>query len=115
MPSQLSRRRHRRSTERRYAVPTGRWTGAACHSPIAECCSAYAACAWQRDLFRASWLFLLAFLAENAFPRIFHALALIRLRRTPGANFRRHLTHFLLVDTTHGDHRWFLTNDADTI
>src|SRR6185503_15739573 len=42
-------------------------------------------------------LLLLAFLAEDVLVGVFHALALVRLRRAPAADFRRHLTHLLLV------------------
>src|SRR5260370_36246267 len=48
-------------------------------------------------------LLLLAFLAEDVFARISHALALIGLGRSEGADFRRHLANLLLVDARHHD------------
>src|SRR5437899_8645261 len=46
--------------------------------------------------------FLLAFLAEDVLARVFHALALVRLRRPERADLGRHLPDFLPVDP--GDH-----------
>src|SRR5215469_16736839 len=44
-----------------------------------------------------SVLLLLAFLAHDLLAQIHNALALVRLRLAEGADFRRHLTHALLV------------------
>src|SRR5918998_6046250 len=43
-------------------------------------------------------LLLLAFLAEDELAGIFHALALVGLRRPVAADFRGHLADLLLVD-----------------
>ena len=95
-------------------VPTGRPTDAACRPPSARCDSACAACAARNSFVRLPWpYFFLPSLRTDVFPRIFHALALIGLRRTIGADFRRDLTHQLLVDAGNGDHRRLLADDAD--
>src|SRR5688572_21151027 len=48
-------------------------------------------------------LLLLAFLAEDELAGIFHALALVGLRRTVAADLRGHLADLLLVDARNDD------------
>src|SRR3569833_2207171 len=58
-------------------------------------------------------LLLLAFLAADILAFIAHALALIGLRRTPGADLGRNLTDQLLVDARNRDHGRLLGDDGD--
>src|SRR5213593_2276128 len=44
------------------------------------------------------WLFLLAFFAEDILAAVLDALALVRLRLAPAANFGRDLANLLFVD-----------------
>src|SRR5579883_414412 len=60
-------------------------------------------------------LFLLAFLAEDAFVRIFHALALIGLRRPEVADFRGHLADLPLIDAAHHDFGGFRRRDRNAV
>src|SRR5437762_12120475 len=48
-------------------------------------------------------LLLLGFFDHNSFVVITDALAFVRLRRAVGADFRRDLTHLLLVDSLDED------------
>src|SRR5882757_5722700 len=59
-------------------------------------------------------LLLLAFFAANTLARIFHTLALIRLRRTIAADLGRHLSHKLLVDPGDADHGRLFAHDSDS-
>src|SRR3569833_1249714 len=58
-------------------------------------------------------LLLLAFLAADILALIAHALALIRLRRTPGTDLGRNLADQLLVDARHADHGRLFGGDRD--
>src|SRR6185437_4795286 len=60
-------------------------------------------------------LFLLAFLAEDVFAGVLHALALVRLRRTPAADFGRHLADLLLVDAGDDDLGRLRRRDRDAL
>src|ERR1700760_1949966 len=58
-------------------------------------------------------LLLLAFLAADIFAFIAHALALVGLGRTPGADFGGDLADQLLVDAGDRDHGRLLGDDGD--
>src|SRR4051795_914742 len=58
-------------------------------------------------------LLLLAFLAEDKFIGILHALALVGLRRTIAADFRGDLADALDVIARHGDLGWLRDRDGD--
>src|SRR5690242_2362192 len=58
-------------------------------------------------------LLLLAFLAADIFAFIANALALIGLRRTPGADLGRNLSDQLLVDARHRNHGRLFGGDGD--
>src|SRR3569623_2181063 len=58
-------------------------------------------------------LLLLAFLAADIFTFIANTLALIGLRRTPGADLGRNLSDQLLVDARHRNHGRLLGDDGD--
>src|SRR5215469_13886293 len=58
-------------------------------------------------------LLLLAFLAEDEFPNVFHALALVGLRRPIGADLGRDLADALDVAAGDGDFRRLRHRDLD--
>src|SRR6185503_7045164 len=58
-------------------------------------------------------LLLLAFLAEDVFARVLHALALVRLGRPERADFGRDLADFLLVDAGDQDLGRFRRSNRD--
>src|SRR4029078_3890635 len=58
-------------------------------------------------------LLLLAFLAEDELARVFHALALVGLRRPEPPDFRRDLANLLLVDAAYHNLGRLRTNDLD--
>src|SRR6516162_3447677 len=67
------------------------------------------------DPVRLCRLLLLAFLTEDIFARISHALALVGFRRPEAADFRRDLTDLLLVDTRHYDFGRLRRCDRDAV
>src|SRR5437763_5318064 len=60
-------------------------------------------------------LLLFAFLAEDEFIGVLHALALVGLRRTPAADFGRHLTDPLDVDAGDDDLGRLRRRDRDAL
>src|SRR5262245_52269760 len=84
-----------------------RWTDRRGRSPASRFSSLR-----TRRLRRSNWLslrsmarssLLLAFLAEDVLALVADTLALVGLRRTRGAQFRRELAYLLLVDARDGD------------
>src|ERR1700688_465812 len=60
-------------------------------------------------------LFLLTFLAEDVFASVFHALALVRLRRAEAADLGGDMPDFLFVDAGHHDLGRFRRCDRDAL
>src|SRR5471032_2588982 len=58
-------------------------------------------------------LLLLAFLAEDVFANVFHAFALVRLRRAVAADFGGNLADFLFVDSGNRDLGRLRRHDGD--
>src|SRR5437667_11939167 len=97
-----------------------RWTESRSLEPAADL-TARRTRAWRRaTAFRCCAInqspsFLLAFLAEDVLVAVFHALALVGLRRTESVDLGRDLADLLLVDPGHDDLGRSRRHDRDAV